>query len=234
MNSVIIHEIAYHPIHDDTAGEWIELLNTHEQPIDVSGWQLARANGGAAIRVRDDTILEPGAFLVLCGNLTDFAARFPDVTNVQGNLPFDLRNSGDILHLFNSRNELVDEVAFDDAAPWPPEADGFGPTLALINPAADNSLAGNWAASESASGSPGGPNQAELIPPLLNAGFADGTLSLSFEPAASHTYVIQRSGDLFGWTNERTIVGAGEERNVEVSLNNGTGSGFYRVQRIQP
>ena len=84
MNSVIIHEIAYHPADDDMAGEWIELLNTHEQPIDVSGWQLARANGGAAIRVRDDTILMPGAFLVLCGNLTDFAARFPDVTNVQG------------------------------------------------------------------------------------------------------------------------------------------------------
>lgn len=45
-------------------------------------------------------------------------------------------------------------VEYDDSAPWPKEADGNGPTLELLNPSYDNSLAISWSASEGY-GSPG-------------------------------------------------------------------------------
>ena len=38
-------------------------------------------------------------------------------------------------------------MEYDDASPWPTEPDGEGPTLELIDPDLDNSLAQSWAAS---------------------------------------------------------------------------------------
>ena len=49
-----------------------------------------------------------------------------------------------LLRLFNSEYELVDFVEYDDSAPWPTQPDGNGPTLELIDPINDNSIAENW------------------------------------------------------------------------------------------
>ena len=49
----------------------------------------------------------------------------------------------------------MDEVTYDDADPWPAEADGAGPTLELIHPSLNNSLGFNWRASNIYGGTPG-------------------------------------------------------------------------------
>ena len=62
-----------------------------------------------------------------------------------------------MIRLFDSNGNLVDSVVYDDVDPWPSEADGVGPTLELISPFLDNSIAENWIASEGF-GSPGSEN----------------------------------------------------------------------------
>ena len=62
-----------------------------------------------------------------------------------------------MVRLFDSYEILMDDVEYDDEDPWPEQADGEGPTLELIYPYLDNSLAENWAASEGY-GSPGREN----------------------------------------------------------------------------
>jgi len=62
-----------------------------------------------------------------------------------------------LIKLFDSNDILMDDVEYDDEDPWPVEADGAGPTLELIDPYLDNSLAENWMASEGY-GSPGSAN----------------------------------------------------------------------------
>jgi hypothetical protein len=42
---------------------------------------------------------------------------------------------------------VIDEVHYHDSAPWPPQADGNGPHLKLIDINLDNSLPQNWIAS---------------------------------------------------------------------------------------
>ncbi len=61
------------------------------------------------------------------------------------------------MRLFDSNGAIVDELTYNDKAPWPVEADGMGATLALTNPGFDNSLGENWAASSSY-GTPGQSN----------------------------------------------------------------------------
>jgi hypothetical protein len=76
----------------------------------------------------------------------------------EGNADWALGNDGDNIRLFHSSGQLIDNVAYDDSSPWPTAPDGDGPTLSLLDPALDNSLPENWAASLQNDGTPGAEN----------------------------------------------------------------------------
>ncbi len=42
---------------------------------------------------------------------------------------------------------IIDQVEYSDAAPWPQEPDGNGPSLTFCDPAEDNNVGENWYAS---------------------------------------------------------------------------------------
>jgi PKD repeat protein len=58
-----------------------------------------------------------------------------------------LNNGGEEIEFRDAYGVVQDYVMFDDEAPWPPEADGAGPSLTLCNPDDDNSLPESWIAS---------------------------------------------------------------------------------------
>jgi len=70
----------------------------------------------------------------------------------------DLSNGGETLTLRDASGNVIDQVAYDDAAPWPLTPDGGGPSLSLLSPGDDNSVATNWAASAADGGTPGAVN----------------------------------------------------------------------------
>ena len=59
----------------------------------------------------------------------------------------NLSNSGATIEITDAFGNQVDIVAYDDAAPWPVEADGDCPTLELNDPNPDNNDGNNWHAS---------------------------------------------------------------------------------------
>ena len=60
-----------------------------------------------------------------------------------------LSGGGELIQLIAADGvTVVDEVSYDDVAPWPSAPDGNGPSLELIDSATDNSLAASWAASD--------------------------------------------------------------------------------------
>jgi PKD repeat protein len=118
-----------------------------------------------------------------------------------------LSNSGELVLLKNANGLTVDSVNYDDVAPWDSLADGYGPSLELCDPNADNSLGANWrAAIEFAAAIPNGdtiwatPLAGCTNPPV--AGFtADDTLimegmSVNFTNASTGTI------DTWEWTFE--------------------------------
>jgi hypothetical protein len=102
-------------------------------------------------------------YLVLSRHLPDFKRFYPELKPLLGNLPFGLDNISDGVALCEPDGSIHDVVNFESTAPWPPEANGSGATLELINSGLDNSLAEHWKASVIEGGTPGERNSQYIV-----------------------------------------------------------------------
>jgi hypothetical protein len=156
--NLIISEINYHPA-GIASEEFIELRNTGLLPIDLTGGSFTEgiqfSFTGSAV-----TILAPGQSVLGVENLAAFNARYGSGLPVAGVFAADSRlsNTGDHLVLRDRAAALIAEFSYGDHLPWPPEADGGGFSLTLINPGSRPvaSLPANWRPSRLPGGSPGG------------------------------------------------------------------------------
>src|ERR1019366_706317 len=139
---IVINEILYHPDAANLGDEFLELYNRGATPVDVSGWALTTA---IDFTFPAGTVMPAGSFLVVARDAA--AARsFYHITNVVGSYTGKLDNAGETINLWDNSTPraLIDTVAYDDAAPWPTEADGGGASLELFLADADNADARNW------------------------------------------------------------------------------------------
>ena len=138
--------------------DWVELFNPTNENIDIGNWVFKDKVNDHNFTIPADRVMNPGMYLVLCRDTLEFKDDFPSVINFAGDLGFGLSGGGELIRLFDSNGNLIDEVTYDDADPWPAEADGAGPTLELIHPSLDNGLGTNWSASDFNGGTPGAEN----------------------------------------------------------------------------
>ena len=173
---VVINEVFYHAPDDIEDLEYIELHNSSDQPVDLSGWMFTK---GIKFKFAPGTRFEANGFLVLCRNRDRFA-EFYDAP-VAGVFKERLSNKGERLELSDAAGKVVDTVRYADSAPWPMGADGFSGSLERISPAASGEDPSNWASSplsenrSKPAGSPGKVNasfSASLPPVISNAKFA--------------------------------------------------------------
>ena len=160
---VVINEINYNAPDTSDPGDWVELHNRTPQPIDISGWQLRDEGDDRPYTIPAGTTIAGAGYLVLVSNTAAFDAQHPEVTERIGNLGYSLGGGGERLELHDNSGALVDTLEFDDKDPWPAAADGGGATLALRNPALENSYGPHWLASSSG-GTPGATNLDVLEP----------------------------------------------------------------------
>ena len=159
--TTVINEINYNSNDDHNSDDWVELINPGEIEIDISNWILKDDDNSHGYTIPDETVIQPNNYLVLAKDMDLFSSSYPDISNVIGPFDFSLSGGGDQVRIFDNTGILIDSVQYDDADPWPLEPDGSGPTLELINPEYDNSLAVSWASSLN-NGSPGMQNTAYL------------------------------------------------------------------------
>lgn len=164
--SLRIVELMYHPLAGDL--EYIELLNTGSEAIDLTGVQITDfSTGGYTFGAGT---LAAGARIVVAENVAAFTAAYPEVNNVTSTAySGSLSNGGELISLRDKFGNLLQSFTFDDdpLAGWPAAADGTGPSLEYIGPltAGENPLDGapadpfddpaNWQASIADGGSPG-------------------------------------------------------------------------------
>lgn len=145
-DSLVISEIHYHPdtTADPDAQEFLEFLNVGPQPIDLTGCHFTRGL---------DYVFPAGTVLASGQRLVVTASQFLNDTA--------LANTGERLTLVQPDGTVIRDFSYDDALPWPAEADGSGPSLILM--AADAAHATdawhshglNWRASAVPGGTPG-------------------------------------------------------------------------------
>ncbi|MFC2125344.1 CotH kinase family protein, partial [Bacteroidota bacterium] len=159
---VIINEINYNSHEDFNPGDWIELYNNRDEPVDLSGWTLKDDNDDHIFRFPKGLDIGPHKYLVICEDIVAFRELFPEVKDPIGGMDFGLGNGGDAIRIYTSEGTLWDIVNYEDEEPWPVPPDGEGPTLELINPGYDNQMPESWVVSIR-HGTPGQQNQMNSI-----------------------------------------------------------------------
>ncbi len=164
--NLVIAEMHYHPANPATVAEssvsndrddyeFLELLNIGSQAIDLTG---VRFSAGINFFFPENTILSPGARLLLLRNKLAYEARYGSLNGIQWfEYTGRLSNDGETLSISDANLEPILSFTYNDQAPWPTSPDGTGPSLVLVNPleGPDHGQAANWRASTTIGGSPG-------------------------------------------------------------------------------
>lgn len=164
-SNLVVSEIAYRPPDASTPAEkqgtsdrddfeFVELLNTARQALDLSGVTVM---GGIQFQFGPGATLGAGRRLLLVRNRAVFEIRYGTQLPVAGEFVGRLGNSGDVLKLYSSRGTLIREVSYGTQAPWPASANGEGFSLTLLRPESNPNpnQANSWRASVRPEGSPG-------------------------------------------------------------------------------
>ncbi|HEV8542160.1 MAG TPA: lamin tail domain-containing protein [Verrucomicrobiae bacterium] len=174
VGPVVINEIHYHPA--TNYDEYIELLNITPESIDLfdpahptNTWRI---NGLGFEFPPQTTLAANGLALVVGLDPQIFRAKYAVPSNVPIFGPFagKLQDSGEWLELQRPDPPatngvisyiVVDDVRYNDRAPWPVAADGDGPALQRLNSSAFGNEPTNWFASGL---TPGRPNHLNQLP----------------------------------------------------------------------
>ncbi|NCC72920.1 MAG: T9SS type A sorting domain-containing protein [Sphingobacteriia bacterium] len=185
IDSLIINEINYKSASWFDTEDWIEFYNPHEYDLNITGWSFKDDNDEHIFTFPSGTIIPSENYLVLCRDSVAFSSLNPEVTNYIGEIDFGLSSDGEFLRVFNHEGILIDTVHYLSTPPWPPQANGGGPTLELIHPVLDNALAENWMASENDYGTPGAMNSLLVAIPEFNPKPAELSITIYPNPATS-------------------------------------------------
>ncbi|MGJ8638610.1 MAG: lamin tail domain-containing protein [Opitutaceae bacterium] len=166
---VVISEIHYSPLESRVSFEFIEIFNAGSTFENLVNWRLR----GEADFDFEAEQLSAGATLVITSfdpigdtrSLDRFLAEYPKLSSAQIRGPWEagttnrLNNAGaeiklqrpDTLEVPDSGDPFYpmlveDTVNYDDASPWPVDADGTGASLERIETAVYGDLATNWQA----------------------------------------------------------------------------------------
>jgi len=184
LRAITINEVAWAGTAASPYDEWIELYNTTDAYIDLTGWTLSATNLGttlAAPNIALSKIIPPHGYFLLEGGDDS------TVSNIQADQIFtddqnvNLSNNGAILYLYSHTGELVD-IANSNQGMW--DGGSSYPTI--------NSMERRY--------------QADDMP------FADGTFAwMTFKGPDSYKYGIGATGVLINgsprgrnWANDVT------------------------------
>jgi len=154
ISDIVVSEINYHSSDEADSGDWIELYNPNDFPLDISNWTFEDQQFYNEFKIPVGTAIEANDYIVLASTLEKFSSIHPWVNNVVGDFEFQLSNDGERIAMRDHAAVLKDELVFNDAEPWPSAADGEGYTLELFDLTSDPNEPGSWT-SECFLGSPG-------------------------------------------------------------------------------
>jgi hypothetical protein len=171
VNALRITELHYNPVDADTnAGEldvnndefeFIELMNTGTEVLDLTQVRLVEVdvagdNQGIEFDFRnsDVTQLAPQERVVVVENQAAFESRYGTGRNVAGQYRGRLSNAGESIHVMYGQNVTIHRFQYDDAHPWPGQADGYGSSLVVVDTQGDYNDPANWRGSDTYHGTP--------------------------------------------------------------------------------
>lgn len=128
---MLISEVMHDPPQpgNDAAFEWIELFNTSDQRLALTGWWLFDNVDADPI---PDLVLEPFGYAVVAAS-AGFYQNFPDfsgtlVTIADGRIGNGLSNTGDRIIIRDGTGRIIDALSYGE------DSSVFNPALPLVVP----------------------------------------------------------------------------------------------------
>jgi hypothetical protein len=178
--TLAITELHYNPapnaaVADAQDLEFVEVLNTGAQSVNLAGVQLA-GFANTPYEFAAGLSLAPGQRIVVPKNPMAFQAVYGTSVNIAagGYGEQNLSNGGETIELVAANGSVIQRIDYDDEAPWTPAPDGNGPSLEIIDPLGDPNAPANWRASAMTGGSPGWDGVPGLAGDYDRDGRADG------------------------------------------------------------
>jgi hypothetical protein len=172
--NLAIPEIMYHPASNGDA-EFVELLNFSAGPVSLAGVAFT---AGISFVFPSGTTLAPGGRVLLVRDPAAFAAVYGHDLTPAGAYTGALDNSGERLLLVAADSSTIAEFVYGDDFPWPPGADGDGPSMILKNPGTDPAVPENWRESTVPGGNPGAADSVPFTGPAGADADNDGLTAL--------------------------------------------------------
>jgi hypothetical protein len=147
---LVISEIHYNPLESQKL-EFVEITNASRSILDLSGVSISDAFQFSF----ELAGLEPRASIVIVEDEAAFRAHYGESIAVAGAWAGQLANGGESLTLRSPGDRVIATVTYDDAAPWPVEADGLGSSLERLSFDAHGNDPLAWRASNAPGGTPG-------------------------------------------------------------------------------
>jgi len=185
-----LSEIMYNPPQfggvDGEEFEFLELKHTGATSLELSGLTFTH---GINFTFTNETVLGPGQYFVLARNAEQFAAKYPGAP-LHGLYTGKLDNNGENITLSTALGATIFSVTYNNAAPWPVEADNSGLSLQRMNFSVAATNVMSWIAGPP---TPGGP-----IPPDLMDSDGDGMPDGWEQAHGLNRFVDDASGDADG------------------------------------
>ncbi|MFH1352601.1 MAG: lamin tail domain-containing protein [bacterium] len=147
--TVVINEIAYMGTAANIGDEWIELYNTTESAIDISGWSIYGANAGAWLNFSDKdggtTVISSGSYLIYANHEDDVKSSTGNIVDIRDDT-INLNPTSDIIILYDGPNgtgNKIDEVDNNDGSWFVTVAAGY--SMERKDPKYDGTTSVNWA-----------------------------------------------------------------------------------------
>lgn len=141
QGQVVINEILYNIPNTGEDEEFVELHNTSGSIVSMQGWVL-RDGSTPDVTFGSTVVIPANGYIVVAGDSAIFTAQTGVI--VAAEWTGSLSNGGEYIVLENNMGVVMDSVEYDDANPWPIEADGQGYSLQLCSASMDNNDGNNW------------------------------------------------------------------------------------------
>lgn len=107
--NILINEIFPDPIGADQGYEWLEIVNTTEETIDISQWEI---EGGGVKYSRiykfpNETKINPGEYLLVCEQLVENCNYYTNLLGMQNG-----RGKTDGVRILNANGEIIDTILY--------------------------------------------------------------------------------------------------------------------------
>ncbi|HTL17917.1 MAG TPA: lamin tail domain-containing protein, partial [Patescibacteria group bacterium] len=254
VGPLVINEIHYHPILPED--EFVELKSITNGVLPLYNTEFLsntwRLNGIGFDFPPNVEIAPNSLLLVIAGDPSTFRAKYavPSSVPIFGPYPGHLQGNGEALSLQRPDNSDlntntgalfvpyidVDVVRYNDQAPWPTNADGFGASLERLSPNAYGNDPINWRAS------PFGPSPGFDNFDYAPAGSIDSANIIAGSPAVFHlgfiaspgkTYTVQYRTSLASgvWLKLTDIPAQSTAQTIDITdpLPGGSQQRFYRI-----